>query len=224
MPSLTFTTHFSKDIFFCESQIEKPNLNSILKKRQWKEKGKFVVLWTRACKKTLSSCTVLVACVWHSTSKGLPILCNIFPTTFIQPFPICQNISAFKPSLPECYCTVSQIGHQGLGLSHQPLPWATVSEVQWVCSGKGPEAWKSLLMSVPNCLRCRLCVLLLCSVLCIRQKAIILTEMYLEPRLHVNYRERWQISWPGYGQMANFTVCHVLIEKKNKYKWSHPNC
>lgn len=55
---------------------------------------------------------------------------------------------------------------------------------------RGPEAWKVLLMSVLNCLCSVLCAFLLCSVLCIRQKAITLSETYREPKLHVNYRVR----------------------------------
>lgn len=183
-----------------------------------------MVLGTIACKQTLSSCTVLVACVWHSTFKGLPTLCNIFPSTFNQPFPTCQNISAFKQLSQNIVALFLELDIRALAY---PINLFFGQQSVWSSgfrSGKGVATWKSLLRSDPNCLCSELYALLLCSVHCLRQKAIILTEMYLEPRLHVNYRERWQISWPGYGQMANFTVCHVLIEKKNKYKWSHPNC
>jgi hypothetical protein len=84
LPSPTLTTHFSKDIIFCESQIEKPNLNSIWKKRQWKEKGKFMVLWTIACKQTkllyYSGGLCLTLYIQRTTNIMQYISYHIYPT------------------------------------------------------------------------------------------------------------------------------------------------
>lgn len=162
--------------------MEETNLCSILEKREWKEKGKFTIPWTIACEQALK----LLYCY-----GGLPLklhfqmspdhITHMISYHILPTILVCQDISSFKLSpLRSVISLLLEFDNNALVCPINLFPGRQSAHFSRFYSIKKKEREKS-----PSwclfwiCLCSILCVSLLCSVACVRWKAIILPEMYL---------------------------------------------
>lgn len=109
---------------------------------------------------------------------------HITPTVFYHislTHPSFQDIPSLRsPFFLECHFTGSRIWQQCLSLSHEPVSLGGSRHILAYIKALEKKTEKSLSSRLFwICLCSVLCGSLLCSVLCIRWKAIILPEMYL---------------------------------------------